>query len=105
MDDIQAVLESTGVPVALMRFLKPTKPPFIVWFDKVNHYGADLRNFCKSRYVTIELYTFQLDLRIEKRIEQILDDMAVEYDKDRVWLHDQKMFETIYTFQKEEKLL
>lgn len=106
MDDMQSLLETTGAPVALLRFLPGSKisPPFIIWFDQVEKRGSDHKNLYQSRQMTIELYAITLDLRLERRIETILDNLGVHYSKERVWISSEKMYETIYEYQKEEKL-
>ena len=102
MTDIQAILERTGVKVNPARFLKPVLPR-IVWFERTNSYGADFSNPIAHRDITVELYAEKIDLRVERRIAAELDALGVDYSTERIWLSDEKMFETIYNFELEEK--
>ena len=102
MTDIQALLERTGAKVNPSRFLKATLPR-IVWFERSNSYGTDYSNPIMHREITVELYADVIDLRIERRIEAKLDALGVDYGTERIWLSDEKMFETIYNFELEEK--
>lgn len=102
MTDIQALLERTGAKVNPSRFLKATLPR-IVWFERTNRYGADYRNPIMHREITVELYAEEIDLRMERRISAELDTLGVDYSSERLWISSEKMFETIYNFELEEK--
>ncbi|MBQ7547873.1 MAG: hypothetical protein IJT41_13030 [Clostridia bacterium] len=102
MTDIQAILERTGVKVNPTRFLKPMLPR-IVWFERTNCYGADFSNPIAHRDITVELYAEKIDLRVERRIAAELDALGVDYSTERIWVSDEKLFETIYNFELEEK--
>ena len=102
MTDIQALLERTGVKVNPTRFLKPVLPR-IVWFEHTNNYGADFSSPIAHREITVELYAEKIDLRAERRIAAELDALGVDYSVERVWVSDEKLHETIYNFEMEEK--
>ena len=103
MTDIQKVLERTGAKVNPGRFLKAPPLPWIVWLERRENYGADDSNLIAHREITVELYAEKIDLRMERRIEAELDALGVDYSTERIWLSDEKMFETIYNFELEEK--
>ena len=103
MTDIQALLERTGAKVNPVRFLKPPPLPWIVWLERSNNYGTDHSNPIMHREITVELYADVIDLRMERRIEAELDALGVDYGIERIWLSDEKMYETIYNFELEEK--
>lgn len=103
MLDIQTWLETTEIPVKKLRFLKPPSFPYIVWLESSETRGADDKNLIKSRDITIELY-FETESDAEAKIEVLLNALPVEFSKDTVWLDSEKMYETIYNFELEEKL-
>lgn len=103
MTDIQEILERTGAKVNPVRFLKAPPMPWIVWQERRENYGADDSSPIAHREITVELYAEKIDLRMERRIEAELDALGVGYSTERVWISDEKMFETIYDFEMEEK--
>lgn len=104
MVDIQALLEPLGIPVNPIRFRKATPLPRVTWLERRTAHGGDDYIALVTRRITIELCAENVDLRMEKRIDSILQDLGVEYDCERVWLESEEMFETIYSFEMEEKL-
>ena len=101
--DIQTWLETTEIPVKKLRFLKSPSFPYIVWLESSETRGADSRNLIISRDIAVELY-FETEDGAEANIETLLNALPVEFSKETVWLTDEKMFETIYNFELEEKL-
>jgi hypothetical protein len=101
--DIQTWLETTEIPVKKLRFLKSPSFPYIVWLESSETRGADDKNLIKSRNITVELY-FETEDGAEIQVETLLNALPVEFSKETVWLTDEKMFETIYNFELEEKL-
>lgn len=103
MLDVQAWLENTELSVKRLRFLKPPSFPYIVWLESSETRGADDKNLIKSRNITVELY-FETESDAEVKVEALLNALPVEFSKDTVWLESEKMYETIYNFELEEKL-
>lgn len=86
------------------RFLKPPKTTYAVFEDSFNRRGADGLNLLKDHTATIELYSYTADPDAEHRIEKILDDLGIEFDKDtRYWIQSEQLYQTIYTFSYIEK--
>jgi hypothetical protein len=101
--DVQAWLENTELSVKRLRFLKPPPFPYMVWLESSEMRGADDKNLIKSRNITVELY-FETESDAEVKVEALLNALPVEFSKDTVWLESEKMYETIYNFELEEKL-
>jgi hypothetical protein len=94
------------MPVAYYEFQQSTPSiPFIVYYEvETNSEFADNQNYFAMRNINIELYTGQRDLKIEKLIEDFLDQQEIAYDTEPpVWLSDEKMFMTIYNFSIEKE--
>ena len=82
------------------RFLKPPKTTYAVYMDSFTRRGADGLNLIKDHDYTIELYSYTPDPEAEARIEAILDELGVEYDKDdRYWIQEEQLYQVIYTFR------
>lgn len=86
------------------RFLKPPQTTYAVFMDSFTRRGADGLNLIKDHTYTIELYSYKPDPDAEARIEAKLDEYAIEYEKeDRYWIHEEQLFQTVYTFNHIEK--
>ena len=86
------------------RFLKPPKSTYAVYFDSFTGRGADGLNLIKEHIYTIELYSYKADPEAESKIEAMLDEIGIEYDKgDRLWINEEQLYQVVYTFEHIEK--
>ena len=86
------------------RFLKPPKTTYAVYEDSFTRRGADGVNLLKEHSLTIELYCYAPDPDAEARIEAMLDNLGIEYNKDpRYWLESEQLYQVVYTFDFIEK--
>lgn len=86
------------------RFLKPPKTTYAVFMDSYERRGADSLNLLKEHDYTIELYSYTPDPEAEKRIEDSLDSLALDFVKDnRYWIQEEQLYQVIYNFSYIEK--
>lgn len=86
------------------RFLKPPKTTYAVYMDSFTRRGADGLNLIKDHDYTIELYSYTPDPEAEAKIEEVLDSLGLEYDKDdRYWIQEEQLYQVVYTFRFIEK--
>ena len=81
MTDIEVLLESVGIPVEEVTHKKGTKLPYIVYNESDNNRGSDDKNLLVERSIRLELYTSKKDREIENKIESILDNKGIEFQK------------------------
>ncbi|WP_411680424.1 hypothetical protein [Clostridium thailandense] len=103
MLDVKVWLESTGMKVAQERFLKPPALPYIIFLETSSVSGADNKNCISDRSISIELYSDKINKASEGAIEDLLNEKAIEYSKDRTWIDSEKFFQTVYDFNLIEK--
>lgn len=102
--DIRAYIEKeTGLPTAEVAFTKPQKLPFIAVLDRIDEDGDDYHARVLSHDLTVEFYAARIDSENEKKIEAAFEKQAWKATKDRIWINEEKMFETIYTTNFTEK--
>lgn len=86
------------------RFLKPPKSTYAIYRDAFERRGGDGRNLIKDHDYTIELYSDRPDPDAEIRLEESLDSLGIEYQKDdRIWIQSEELYQTLYTFNYIEK--
>ncbi|MFO3714805.1 hypothetical protein [Oribacterium sp. P9] len=104
MEKIIAIFEEIGLPFAYDHFAEGESPdpPFICYmFPKSDNFSADGRVYYKINEIHIELYTDCKDLSAEQRVEAVLDEHGIFYEKSEVWIESEKLYEVLYTFEME----
>lgn len=104
MEKIAAVLEKIGLPFAYDHFAEgesPT-PPFICYLiPNSDNFSADGRVYYKINEIHIEMYTDCKDLSAEQKVEAVLDEHGIFYEKTEVWIESESLYEVLYTFEME----
>ena len=86
------------------RFVTPPKTTYAVYLDSFTRRGADGKNLIKEHTYTIEVYSYKPDPTAESNIENVFDELALEYDKqDRYWIQGEQLYQVVYTFSYIEK--
>lgn len=104
MEKITAILEQVGLPFAYDHFAEGESPdpPFICYLiPNSDNFSADGRVYYKINEIHIELYTDCKDLSAEQKVEAVLDEHGIFYDKSEVWIESEKLYEVLYTFEME----
>lgn len=86
------------------RFLRPPKDTYCVYFDSYDRRGSDDKNLLKEHSISIELYAYKFDYQSEENLENVLDELGIEYEKsERYWLESEQLYQTIFNFEYIEK--
>ena len=104
MDEVIAILRSLGLPFAYHHFAEgeSPEPPFLCYLTPgSDNFAADGRVYFKLDKYDIELYTDKKDPVLEARIEALLDQHEVFYDKSEVWIESERLYEVLYQFEME----
>lgn len=102
MEKIAAVLEKIGLPFAYDHFAEgeSPNPPFICYLiPNSDNFSADGRVYYKINEIHIELYTDCKDLSAEQKVEAVLDEHGIFYEKTEVWIESESLYEVLYTFE------
>lgn len=104
METITAILEQIGLPFAYDHFAEGESPdpPFICYLTpNSDNFSADGRVYYKINEIHIELYTDCKDLSAEQKVEAVLDEHGIFYEKTEVWIESENLYEVLYTFEME----
>ena len=104
MDELLAILEETGIPFSYHHFAEgeSPEPPFICYLlPEDDDFAADGINYYEIDVVQIELYTDKKDLELEHRVQQTLTNHGIYYERDEVWISEERLYEVIYYFEME----
>ena len=104
MEKITAILEEIGLPFAYDHFAEGESPdpPFICYLiPNSDNFSADGRVYYKINEIHIELYTDCKNLSAEQKVEAVLDEHGIFYEKTEVWIESENLYEVLYTFEME----
>ena len=102
IENLVEMLQKTGIPFAYDHFAEgeSPKPPFICYLlPGSNNFAADGKVYFKINQVRIELYTDSKDLVVERKVEMVMDESGIFYNKSEVWIQSEKLYEVLYSFE------
>ena len=102
IENLVEMLRKTGIPFAYDHFAEgeSPEPPFICYLlPGSNNFAADGKVYFRINQVRIELYTDSKDLSVERKVEMVLDESGIFYNKSEVWIQSEKLYEVLYSFE------
>lgn len=106
MDKLLEIIKDIGLPNAYHHFAEgeSPEPPFLIYLMPASdNFSADGRVYFKANEVHIEIYTDYKSPNIEKKVEAVLDEHGIFYNKSEVFIESEKLYEVLYTFEMEEE--
>ncbi|KAF1174499.1 hypothetical protein B8V24_07535 [Streptococcus agalactiae] len=106
MDKLLEIIKDIGLPNAYHHFAEgeSPEPPFLIYLMPASdNFSADGRVYFKANEVHIEIYTDYKSPNIEKKVEAVLDEHGVFYNKSEVFIESEKLYEVLYIFEMEEE--
>lgn len=98
LEEIYTRLKKVSIPVAYLFFKTPQKPPFIAYYESGTSIdGADVLNLYRSKDITIELYADSKMPEIERKIEELFNDVPLDKATD-IYIENEKLLKVEYTF-------
>ena len=104
MDELLTIVQEIGLPNAYEHFAEgeSPNPPFLLYLlPGSDNFAADGRVYFKINLVHLELYTDFKDTDLESRVEAVLDQHGIFYDKTEVWIESERLYEVLYSFEME----
>ena len=102
IENLVEMLQKTGIPFAYDHFAEGEhpEPPFICYLSPgSNNFAADGKVYFRINQVRIELYTDSKDLAVERKVEMVMDESGIFYNKSEVWIQSEKLYEVLYSFE------
>ncbi len=104
MDKLLTILKDLDIPFAYDHFAEGESPdpPFICYLIPANNnFAADGKAYFKANEIHIELYTDLKDLSVEQKVEAVLDEYGIFYEKSETWIESEKLYEVLFIFEME----
>ena len=105
MDKLLTIIGEIDIPSAYDHFAEgeSPEPPFITYLlPGSDNFAADGKVYFRITEVHIELYTDEKNPEVEARVEAVLDEYGIFYDKTEVWIESEKLYEVLYSFEMED---
>ena len=102
IENLVEMLQEMEIPFAYDHFAEgeSPEPPFICYLlPGSNNFAADGKVYFKINQVRIELYTDSKDLAVERKVEMVMDESGIFYNKSEVWIQSEKLYEVLYSFE------
>jgi len=102
LSELATLLGGLGYPVAYSHFKESKtnpvpKPPFIIYQEEESdNYGADNQVWKKVKNYRIELYSDKKDLKMESKVEDLLDEYGIFYDTNELFIVAEDLFQRTY---------
>lgn len=106
MNKLLEIIKDIGIPNAYHHFAEgeSPEPPFLIYIlPASDNFSADGRVYFKANEVHIEIYTDYKSPNIEKKVEAVLDEHGIFYNKTEVYIESEKLYEVLYIFEMEEE--
>ena len=98
-DDVMMLMESIGIPFAYDHFAEGESPdpPFSCFlYPRAKNFSADNVVYHHFNRLDIEVYTDFKAPELEERIEAVLTEHELYFEKSEVWIESEKMYEVLY---------
>ena len=102
MEELVQIIQEMKIPFAYDHFAEGESPdpPFICYLiPGSDNFAADGKVYFKINQVRIELYTDSKDLAVERKVEMVMDESGICYNKSEVWIQSEKLYEVLYSFE------
>jgi hypothetical protein len=102
IEELAAILQSTGFPVAYSHFLQSEnnplpEPPYIIYLVAYSsNFAADNSVYYQIRNIQIELYTDQKNFEVERILEEALNSNEIVYQSTESYIESEQLFQKIY---------
>ena len=97
--EVPKMLKEMKLPFAYDHFAEGESPdpPFICFlFPGSENFSADNVVYMEFSNLSIELYTDEKDPELEDRVEAVLNDYELFWNKSEVWIETEKLYEVLY---------
>lgn len=101
-EEINEMMQEMDCPFAYHHFAKGESPdpPFLLFLSPGEHiFSADNLMYYSFKQLDIELYTDKKSPEVEERVEEILRQHHIYYDKTESWIESERLYEVLYEME------
>lgn len=100
LKQLMVALAQIGIPFAFHHWEKPPAPPYGVYlYDSTSNFGADNEVYLVIENGRIELYTKGHDQQLQDKIEAVLQENKIFWDRDTEYIDSLRLYQTTYEIE------
>lgn len=97
LEALYQMLKELDLPLAYNHFKESQKPPYVIYLmEDSSNFGADNKVYHQIDNKAIELYTDKKDRKLEKELEELLDEKELFYEKEEAYIEKEAMYRVRY---------
>lgn len=98
--ELKDLLDGLRIPFTFHHWAKPPQMPYGVYFDPyTDNFAADDIVYLKICHFNIEIYVRQRDPSLEERLEKILTDAELFWDKTATYIDSEQFYQVSYEIE------
>lgn len=101
-DEVMSMMDEMKIPYAYHHFAEGESPdpPFMVFlYPGADNFSADGVPYYKIKRLEVEVYTDLKDIKLEDRVESVLEKHETFYSKSETWIESEKLYEVLYEME------
>ena len=101
-EEVVAMVTEMGLPHAYDHFAEgeSPNPPFLIFlYPGSDNFAADGKVYFAINRLNLELYTDKKDLELEARVESVLSEHELFFNKTEVWIASEHLYEVLYELE------
>jgi len=101
-EEINEMMQEMDFPFAYHHFAEgeSPNPPFVLFLSPgENTFSADNSMYYSFKQLDIELYTDKKSPEVEERVEEILRQHHIFYNKTEAWIESERLYEVLYEME------
>ncbi len=94
---IYELLKQMKLPLAYNHFKQAQSTPYLVYLtEDTSNFGADNKVYFKVENWVVELYTDKKEINLETKLEVLLEDAYLYYEKYETYIETEKIYQVRY---------
>ena len=101
-EEINEMMQEIGLPFAYHHFAEgeSPEPPFTLFLSPgEDTFSADNLMYHSFKELHIELYTDEKDPVLERKLQKLLKQYGISYEKSEVWIESERLYEVLYIME------
>ena len=101
-EEIHEMMQEMDCPFSYHHFAEGENPapPFLLFLSPGEHtFSADNLMYYSFKQLDIELYTDKKSPEVEERVEEILRQHHIFYNKTEAWIESERLYEVLYEME------
>ena len=102
IEEVAEMIKETGLPTRYDKYPNrqvPSLPYTVYYFPNSNNFGADDKAYVEITALNIELYTANKSPEDEKKVEKVLENQDIFWNKTEASIESEHMYEVLYEME------